>query len=195
MKLAPVVLSMMLMAFIMPSVVQNMLAKSDQANAGRPPASSAADALQNARLKRPAGENAAVVSPDFDDEEYAQPGQASAKRDGNGHFSFQAVMNGADVPVLVDTGATSVAINMSTAESMGIDFDEEADRVTVNTANGQTNAYRVTIEEIIIEDVVVSNVEAVVMDDEALSSTLLGMSFLSKLERFEISGDTLTLTR
>lgn len=194
MKLAPIVITMMLIAFVAPSLMQSMLAKSDAVSAARqaPPVQTAEKRV--AKLKRGAGEDIAV-SEDYEEDEYSQPGQASAQRDRNGHFSFSAIMNGAEVPVLVDTGATSVAINMSTADAMGIEFDEEADRVTVNTANGRTDAYRVIIDEIIIEDVVVSNVEAVVLEDEALSGTLLGMSFLGKLERFEISGNTLTLTR
>lgn len=195
MKLAPIVITMMFIAFTAPSFVQKMLAKSDEAKLARQSEYAATQKQKPARLKRSPGEEIAVVSEDYEDDEYRQPGQASVQRDSSGHFSFQAIMNGADVPVLVDTGATSVAINMSTADAMGIEFNEEEDRVTVNTANGKTNAYRVIIDEIIIEDVVVSNVEAVVLEDEALSSTLLGMSFLSKLERFEITGNTLTLTR
>lgn len=122
-------------------------------------------------------------------------GIATAKRDSRGHFSFNALMNGTDVPVLVDTGASGVAINASTAEEIGVWVDEDATGVQVNTANGTTTAYPVTIDEIIIGEVIVTNVSGMVLDDSALSSTLLGMSFLKKLERFEIVGDTLTLSQ
>ncbi|MEL7229310.1 MAG: TIGR02281 family clan AA aspartic protease [Pseudomonadota bacterium] len=117
----------------------------------------------------------------------------STERDERGHFHFDTVMNGSDVPVMVDTGASVVAINMSTADSIGVEVDEESRGVTVNTANGRVKAYPVTIDEIAIGEVVVENVKAVVLGDEALSDTLLGMSFLNKLSGFNIRDGELTL--
>ncbi|MEM9732961.1 MAG: TIGR02281 family clan AA aspartic protease [Pseudomonadota bacterium] len=117
----------------------------------------------------------------------------STQRDASGHFHFDTVMNGADVPVMVDTGASVVAINKSVAEEIGVEVDEESRGVTVNTANGRVKAYPVTIEEIAIGEVVVENVKAVVLGDEALSDTLLGMSFLNKLSGFDIRDGELTL--
>ncbi len=129
---------------------------------------------------------------------YSQPKKkrsktARAYRDGQGHFSFNAKLNGNHVKVLVDTGATSVAINWSTARRIGINLSVEDFRHRVSTANGETRMARANIDEIRIDGIVVRNVTAAVLDDKALRGTLLGMSFLNKLKRFEIVGNTLNM--
>ncbi|MEE9314315.1 MAG: TIGR02281 family clan AA aspartic protease [Rhizobiaceae bacterium] len=121
------------------------------------------------------------------------PASVKAYRDSRGHFSFSTRMNGERVEVLVDTGATMVAINQSTAHRIGARVSR--DTYQVSTANGLVDASSATIKEIRIGNVRVRNVKALVLSDQALSGTLLGMSFLKKLKRFEINGRTLTLTR
>ena len=123
------------------------------------------------------------------------PRTARAFRDINGHFSFDAMMNGTHVKVLVDTGASSVAINQSTARRIGIKLRSNDFRHVANTANGKAKFARAKIKEIRIGKLLVRNVEAAVLEDRALDGTLLGMSFLNKLKRFEIQGRTLKLTQ
>ena len=117
------------------------------------------------------------------------------KMDSRGHFVVNARMNKFKSEVLVDTGATYVAINESTARKMGIRLRESDFKHPVRTANGITHAAAAMIDEITIGRVSVKNVRASVSRDEALGTTLLGMAFLKKLKKFEISGGTLVLTQ
>ena len=110
-----------------------------------------------------------------------------------GHFSFNARLNGRNVKVLVDTGASSVAINRSTARRIGIRLKERDFRHRASTANGYTKFARAKIKEIRIDGILVRNVEAAVLNDSSLSGTLLGMSFLNKLKSFEIKRNKLVM--
>lgn len=112
-----------------------------------------------------------------------------------GHFRVEARLNGAPVNVLVDTGATMVAMNESTARRLGIRLAPSDFKYAVNTANGVARVASATIDEIEIGRVRVRNVEATIGHDDALSTTLLGMSFLRKLRRYEVDGGTLVLTQ
>ena len=110
-----------------------------------------------------------------------------------GHYYTQVRMNNRTVKVLVDTGATMVAINETTARKIGIRLKSSDFKYTVNTANGPTKMAAATIKEIRIGNIRVSNVRAGVSRDSALSTTLLGMSFLNQLKRFEVTNQTLLL--
>jgi len=110
-----------------------------------------------------------------------------------GHFYVQALMNNRPVKVLVDTGATMVAINETTARKLGIRLKASDFKYKVRTANGIAKMAAATIREIKIGNIRVKNVRAGVSKDGALSTTLLGMSFLNQLKRFEVSNNTLLL--
>lgn len=119
--------------------------------------------------------------------------KARIKMDARGHFYTEARMNGRRIPVLVDTGATSVAINKSTAREMGIRLTDADFKYAVNTANGKTRAAATVIKRVEIGRVRVNNVRAMVLDDSSLSSTLLGMSFLGELKSFGVKNRQLVL--
>lgn len=121
--------------------------------------------------------------------------KARLQMDSRGHFITNAKMNGRNVEVLVDTGATSVAINKKTARRLGIILKPSDFKHTVNTANGSTKAAVAMIDRIQIGNVSVRNVQAAVLDDKALSSTLLGMSFLGQLRSFEVKNQELLLVQ
>jgi aspartyl protease family protein len=104
-------------------------------------------------------------------------------------------MNGRSLDVLVDTGATMVAINETTAKRLGINLRPHDFRYQVRTANGVTLAAKATIDRIEIGDVEVRRVKATIARDQSLSTVLLGMSFLNKLKKFEVDGSTLVLTQ
>jgi aspartyl protease family protein len=110
-----------------------------------------------------------------------------------GHFYANVRMNNRSVKVLVDTGATMVAINETTARKIGIRLKPSDFKYKVRTANGIAKMAAATIKEIRIGNIRVKNVRAGVSKDSALSTTLLGMSFLKQLRRFEVSGETLLL--
>lgn len=113
--------------------------------------------------------------------------------DKSGHFVVTARLNGKKTKVLVDTGATYVAINESTAKKMGIRLKAKDFKYKVNTANGVTYAAAAMIDEIRIGKIRIKNVQATVSRDKALTTTLLGMSFLNRLDKFVIEGHILTL--
>ncbi len=115
--------------------------------------------------------------------------------DTRGHFLADFKLNGRKVEALVDTGATAVAINASTARRIGLSLKSSDFRHSVNTANGETRAAVVMIDRIDIGRVHVENIEAVVLDDKALSGTLIGMSFLKRLDRFEVENGALLLVQ
>lgn len=122
-------------------------------------------------------------------------GTAVGYRDRSGQFSFNAMLNGSHEKVLVDTGASSVAINRTTARRIGISVEEKDFRFIANTANGQAKFARGTIRELHIDGVRLRNVEAAILPDKALSGTLLGMTFLNRLKRYEFDGNRLTLVQ
>lgn len=113
--------------------------------------------------------------------------------DQRGHFNIRARMNGRDTRVLLDTGASLVALNVSTARRLGIRPRRDEFTATVSTANGTVRAARVHIRSIRIGGISVENVEAVVLPDRALDGTLLGMAFLRRLHAFHVKRNTLTL--
>jgi aspartyl protease family protein len=111
----------------------------------------------------------------------------------HGHFITEAHINKRPVRVLVDTGATAVALSFKDADSLGLkphtlDFD-----VRVSTANGEGRAARVTLRSVEIDSVRVFDVEGLVLQDGALDGTLLGMSFLSRLRSFSVENGRLKL--
>jgi len=112
-----------------------------------------------------------------------------------GHFKADFRLNGHSVDAMVDTGATLVAMNTSTARRVGIRVSPADLKYTVKTANGETRAVGVVIKKLQIGRIVVENVEAVVLEDRALQGTLIGVSFLKRLARYEVANDTLLLVQ
>lgn len=118
---------------------------------------------------------------------------AELNADANGHFITDAMINGSPVKVLVDTGASMVALSYEDADKVrlwprSLRFD-----IPVMTANGQINAARVTIPRVKVGNIEVRDVDGVVMPKGALEGTLLGMSFLNRLSSFKIENGVLFL--
>ncbi len=110
-----------------------------------------------------------------------------------GHFISDCQINGATLKFLLDTGATSVALNSGDAKFANIDY-KSGTPVQVSTANGVVNAYHVTIANLKIGSITLSQVEANVVEGGSPSIVLLGMSALNRLDmkRQDIA---LTLTK
>jgi aspartyl protease family protein len=111
----------------------------------------------------------------------------------NGHFVVKAEINGTHVKVLVDTGASAVALSYEDASDIGLrpknlDYD-----IPVSTANGIAKAARVMLDEVEVNGVRVSDVQGMVMPQGAMRGSLLGMSFLSKLKSFKVEDGVLYL--
>lgn len=113
----------------------------------------------------------------------------------NGHFFTEARLNGRTAQVLIDTGATTVAMPETVARKAGVHLKPADYTAAVNTANGRTRAAPVTLREVRLGSIRLKNVRAMVLDDKSLSVTLLGMSVLRRLDRFDISDDTLVLVQ
>lgn len=110
-----------------------------------------------------------------------------------GHFSARALINGYPVDVLVDTGASFVALTWEDAERAGIYVSESDFKYRSQTANGYTRIAIVEIASVSIEGIEVRNVRASVHEPGKLHVTLLGMSFLGKLHRAEMRNGRLIL--
>ena len=118
--------------------------------------------------------------------------QVTLSADSRGHFVTQATINGNPVRVLVDTGATTIALPGAEAVRLGLDY-RKGRRGMTNTANGRVPVYGVTLDRIRLGDIELSSVEAVVIE-QGLDITLLGMSFLNRVE-MRRDGQTMTLMR
>lgn len=111
----------------------------------------------------------------------------------DGHYHADADVNGRSVPVLVDTGATVVALTYDDAAAAGI-FVRPGDFTAVSqTANGIARFAPVTIDRLSIGGITVRDVQAAVAERGKLGVTLLGMAFLSKLNRVEMRDGKLVL--
>jgi aspartyl protease family protein len=123
------------------------------------------------------------------------PGRVTLRADPDGHFRVDATIGGRRTPMLVDTGATVVALAYDEAERLGLVRAGDRFDVGVSTANGRVGAKSVMLNEVRIGGLSVSNVQALVLPRGAMAGNLLGMSFLGKLRRFEASRDQLVLER
>lgn len=100
------------------------------------------------------------------------------KRGLDGHYRAEALINGEKVNVLVDTGATGVAISQNIADKLNL---KSIDAVRTNTANGDSVGYMVRLTSVKIGGVSANNVAAMIapsLDGDAL----LGMSFLGRMD-------------
>ncbi len=118
--------------------------------------------------------------------------ELSYRANANGHFIIGASINGTDIPMLFDSGASSIALSPSDAENLGIRRQKLRFTQRVATANGVILAAPVTLNRIRIGQLIYYDVEAMVID-APLDISLLGMSFLSRLDGFEVVGDRLIL--
>ena len=118
---------------------------------------------------------------------------ARLKMSSNGHFMTEAEINGRGVTVMVDTGASAVALSHEDARKAGFRPDDLDFDVPVSTANGVVRAASVMIDRIEVRGVTVEKVKGMVMPKGAMPGTLLGMSFLSRLDSFEVKDGVLHL--
>lgn len=113
--------------------------------------------------------------------------------DGGGHFSTGGSINGRTIRFLVDTGATTVAISVGSAQAMGIDL-RKASVGASSTAAGVVRTYRVVFNNVKVGDISLNFVEGNVLEGMPDDFALLGNSFLSRLD-MKREGTVLTLTK
>ncbi len=110
-----------------------------------------------------------------------------------GHFFTTGTINGATVRLIVDTGASLIAMGPEDAKRAGIDY-LSGQKGYANTANGVAVVYRVQLNKVQVGDIVLHNVAGLVHSSMDLPVVLLGMSFLGRLD-MQRNGHMLTLTK
>jgi aspartyl protease family protein len=115
------------------------------------------------------------------------------ERTRGGEFALRAKINGVGAPMVVDTGATSVVLTYETAKAAGLPLELLEYDVDVETAGGHTKAARLTLDRLAIGKLVERSVPALVVPHGQMKTNLLGMSFLDRLERWEVRSDRLML--
>jgi aspartyl protease family protein len=128
-------------------------------------------------------------------ETVAQTGTRSLSipRDSRGHFQTEGRIDGQRIGFMVDTGASVIALNETSAARFGLRPSRGDYKASVTTANGTIKAAPARLAMVELGGLVVRDVDALVLPDEALSENLLGLSFLSKLKRFEYANGTMVL--
>jgi aspartyl protease family protein len=128
------------------------------------------------------------------------PGHAATRgrtvevaRGSSGNFSVVAQVNNARISMVLDTGASSVVLTQEAAKAAGLPLEVLSYSVIVETANGRTRAAPVTLDTVTIGGIVERAVPALIAQKGQLRSNLLGMSFLSRLQGWEVRGDRLVL--
>ena len=110
-----------------------------------------------------------------------------------GHFRANVEIDGRTIPMLVDTGASYVALSAEDADRLGVTPRPSDFTITMYTANGRAKAAPVRLHAVHVDTLSVYDVDAVVAQPGAMNGSLLGMSFLRRLTRFEAQADRLRL--
>lgn len=119
--------------------------------------------------------------------------QVTMARDPSGHYTTTGSINGVPVTFLVDTGATMISLPMSEAKRMGIEY-YRGERGISMTANGPAVVWKVRLANVKVGDISVNNVDAVVHEHDGLGVSLLGMSFLNRVD-MRRDGESMTLIK
>jgi aspartyl protease family protein len=122
----------------------------------------------------------------------ASSAPASITKSRDGHFWAEANVDGKAVRFLVDTGATIVSLTADDAKRLGVDTAALDYSYDVVTADGHTRAASIKLSSISIAGARVSDVDALVVQ-KGLQTSLLGMSYLGRLQRFEATPTSLIL--
>jgi aspartyl protease family protein len=128
------------------------------------------------------------------------PGLAATKgrtveiaRGAGGSFSVSGHVNGARIAMVLDTGASAVVLTQEAAKAAGLPLEVLNYSVQVDTANGRARAAPVTLDRVSIGGITERSVPALIAQPGQLRANLLGMSFLNRLESWEVRGDRLLL--
>lgn len=119
--------------------------------------------------------------------------ETELRRGWDGHYRADAMVNGADMRLLVDTGASMVLLPYEGVEALGFDPASLRYTVPVTTANGRSSVAPIRIDRITVGDIEVQDVSAAVAQPGALTMGLLGMTFLDRLSETVFRGDRLLL--
>jgi aspartyl protease family protein len=128
------------------------------------------------------------------------PGRAASRgraveiaRGSGGSFTVIMRVNDARVSMVLDTGATAVVLTQQAAKAAGLPLELLTYTVNVDTANGRTRAAPVMLDRISVGGITERKVPALIAQPGQLRTNLLGMSFLDRLESWEVRGDKLIM--
>jgi aspartyl protease family protein len=128
------------------------------------------------------------------------PGHAAGRgrtveiaRAAGGSFAVATQVNGARIAMVLDTGASAVVLTHEAAKAAGLPLEVLNYSISVDTANGRARAAPVTLDRVSIGGITERSVSALIAQPGQLRVSLLGMSFLNRLERWEVRGDKLVL--
>lgn len=110
-----------------------------------------------------------------------------------GGFNVSAHVNDFQIPMALDTGASAVVLTQEAAKAAGLPIEVLSYNVHVDTANGRTRAASVTLDRLGIGGIIERSVPALIAQPGQLRMSLLGMSFLNRLESWEVRGDKLIM--
>jgi aspartyl protease family protein len=169
---SPAVSRFLLVIFLLAAMAGAVVAYKDPEQVAR-----ASDTVSDLLRKRTASAGRAVQIP----------------RGQSGEFALKARINGVTAPMVIDTGATSVVLTYETAKAAGLPLELLEYNVDVETAGGRTRAARLTLDRLAIGKLVERSVPALVVPHGQMKTNLLGMSFLDRLESWEVRADKLML--
>jgi aspartyl protease family protein len=123
----------------------------------------------------------------------SERGTATFRSGLDGHFTIDANVNGEKLRTIFDTGASAVVLTHDDAVKAGINTDALRYDISVRTANGTGRAAGATLDTVEVGGIVRKRVRAFIAEKGALETSLLGMTFLSTLSRYGVSGNSLEL--
>lgn len=123
----------------------------------------------------------------------ASGGAVLLSADARGHYFAPVEINGRLTTMMVDTGASIVALSAADVRKLGVMVPANAPTVQLSTANGIVSAPRVKLSEVRLDSIVVRDVDATLLPEGVASESLLGMSFLGKLSSFQVNDGELLL--
>ncbi len=142
---------------------------------------------------------ASYAAPSVNSAKGARPdnygGHVRIPADRAGHYVAEAQINGRHLNVMVDTGASLVILRYEDARALGLVYGSDKFDIAVHTANGTAKAFRTKLYNVRLGSISLDDIEALVMEQGLLNTNLLGMSFLRRLSRYEVRGNTLVLER
>lgn len=118
--------------------------------------------------------------------------ETALRREQDGHFYADVTANGANIRMLVDTGATVIALTGDDASAMGLYWDDSEVRPVAQGASGPVLGVNTSLERVEVGGFEARNVAAMIIP-EGLSISLLGQSFLSSVNTLEIADDRMVL--
>lgn len=127
-----------------------------------------------------------------DDEQSISGGTVRIRKAADGHFWATATINGIDRRMLIDSGASTTALSLATAQDASLDLDQNPIPTSLSTANGMVFARTSSVHRLALGPITATDLRVVVAPEFG-DTNVLGMNFLSRLKSWRVEGDILVL--